>query len=251
MDGYSKRRLAALRKSVQTKQLPATDAAPGSTLIQGTKGVSYSGPTTKIAKPKSGRARGVYVTNKTPGPTDGSMGAAFNGTCPGATAWCAPACYAVGPARRYPNVAEAWSKNADAGRVGAVQAPPKNARMIRIHGSGDLETEAEIYAYIGHAKARPEIAWWAYTRSWRVAELLPALQALHSQPNVQLFASMDPSITETPPDGWRVAWIEGDDRAGATAPVYDCPEQNGRKADCIDCGYCITGRRNDVRFSIH
>ena len=204
--------------------------------------LTYSGPTSKIVATRTGgRARGVYVTNKAPGPV------ADGGSCPGASEWCAPACYAVRPFRQYKQSRETWTANAASARDGAIPPAPANARYVRIHGSGDFETLAEIFAYIAHAKARPDVQWWAYTRSWRVNELLPALRTLQKLPNVQLFASMDPTIRERPPKGWRVAWIDTDDRAQG----YACPEQNGRKIDCVDCGYCFRGTRRDVTFAIH
>jgi hypothetical protein len=43
-----------------------------------------------------------------------------------------------------------------------------------------------------------------------VPELLPALEELRALPNVQMFASMDPSTEELPPIGWRRAWIMRD-----------------------------------------
>ncbi len=109
--------------------------------------------------------------------------------------------------------------------------------------------------------ARSDVTAWAYTRSWRVPELLPALERLRLLPNVQLFASMDKSTVETPPAGWRRAWIDGDGRLGNDnqhiqtvldgAKSYICPEQTKRKASCQKCGYCFAGKRGDVTFLQH
>ncbi len=81
---------------------------------------------------------------------------------------------------------------------------------------------------------------------------------------------------------WRRAWIDGDSRGGiivnlpahgdaADGPgkafdrfagltpriTYDgtasyvCPEETKHKRDCVDCGYCFEGARNDVTFLRH
>lgn len=121
---------------------------------------------------------------------------------------------------------------------------------------------------------------WAYTRSWRVPELLSALERFRALPNVQLFASMDASTKELPPLGWRRAWVWPDERDrtgpfverlwnaamrrcdnGAVVhnqsvvadgtPTYVCPEETGRKPNCESCRYCFDGRRNDVTFLLH
>jgi hypothetical protein len=32
---------------------------------------------------------------------------------------------------------------------------------------------------------------------------------------------------------------------------YVCPEETGYKKDCVSCGYCFEGKRNDVTFLEH
>jgi hypothetical protein len=112
---------------------------------------------------------------------------------------------------------------------------------------------------------------WAYTRSWRVPDLLPDLERLRALPNVQLFASMDQSHTDLPPEGWRRAWIDGDTRAGQPLELrahedgditrnvrtFDdtmslvCPEETKHKTNCAECRYCFDGQTNDVTFLRH
>lgn len=169
------------------------------------------------------------------------------GTCPGASDWCRANCYAKRPARQYTNVRARWTENADAVRAGMMPVIPANATVYRVHVSGDFYDAAYVHAWRFLAESRPEVKFWAYTRSWRVHGLRKALEKLRALPNFELFASTDLSITEATPDGWRVAYIDDDGRYTG----YECPEQNGRKADCDACGYCFRGRRGNVRFTTH
>jgi len=84
---------------------------------------------------------------------------------------------------------------------------PEECKLLRIHVSGDFDTVAYIHEWARRLIERPDVTAWAYTRSWRVPELLLALEILRTLPNVQLFASMDPSCADLPPQGWRRAWI--------------------------------------------
>lgn len=110
---------------------------------------------------------------------------------------------------------------------------------------------------------------------WGSLSLTGALERLRDLPNVQLFASVDESMDELPPAGWRVAWLETDPRARLngqdsehnwrpvdwsdvgtvpdvrTRAALVCPEETGRKRDCVSCNYCILGKRGDVVFLIH
>lgn len=207
------------------------------------------------------------------------------GTCPGSSQECEAICYAK---RISGVVRDIYERN-----LGNDVPPiPAECQVLRIHISGDFNTPEYVQAWIARLKERPDVTCWAYTRSWRVPELLPHLEELRALPNVQLFASMDPTITELPPVGWRRAWIrrdvphEGwpiedrlsphDDRVGKTVhnltatvermlvdtpalqgstfertPALVCPEETGRKSDCLACGYCFEGKRNDVVFLEH
>ena len=185
------------------------------------------------------------------------------GTCPGSTDECEAICYAKrigGPLR---SLYEENSFFTDAPRI------PDECRLLRLHISGDFDTVGYIRSWVTRLEMRPDVTCWAYTRSWRVPALLPALEELRALPNVQLFASMDTSTTELPPDGWRRAWIDGDQRIERWArlslwhksqhhdisddatPSYVCPEQTGRKRDCESCRYCFDGHKNDVTFLRH
>jgi hypothetical protein len=187
------------------------------------------------------------------------------GTCPGASIECEAICYAK---RIKGIVLDQYRKNDHRETVPPI---PAECQLLRIHVSGDFDSTNYIENWYQRLVERPDVQAWAYTRSWRCADLLPMLEKLRTLPNVQLFASMDSSILEDPPLGWRRAWIDGDARAGElvdtqahsdfngvrNAATYDgtmsylCPEETRHVPNCESCGYCIDGRRNDVTFLKH
>lgn len=200
------------------------------------------------------------------------------GTCPGSTLECETICYAK---RITGDVRNIYFRNV----YDSVPEIPAEAKLLRIHVSGDFDTVAYIDNWRARLLERPDVSAWAYTRSWRVPSLLPALEELRALPNMQLFASMDPSTSDMPPASWRRAWIWRDEGGQwpiekrlftmgwtglttpygllnlpknllATAergvtPAFVCPEETGDKANCIECGYCFHGQRNDVVFLEH
>lgn len=205
---------------------------------------------------------GVYTYSRLPGRPDGryesvAFAAGFEpgtstGTCPGSTEECESICYAKRVIDT-PPVWDVWARNSlDTNGAEVLAEPlPSDAKIVRIHVSGDFDTPLYIQHWIKVVLEHPDVLFFGYTRSWRVPELLFDLNRLRALPNVELFASMDKSIAELPPQGWRRAWIENDSRIGRDVPSYVCPEQTGRKANCQECGYCIVGRKNDVTFLLH
>lgn len=196
-----------------------------------------------LSKGNAKTGRSIVTVSRTPGDT-----------CPGASDWCNAlladgACYAKKAFTQYTQTRNQWSVNASVNEAPAMPARKRNGAQInlRIHVSGDFDTVEYIESWIAALAERPDITAWAYTRSWRVEALVDALEALRALPNMQLFASLDPTIEEMPPVGWRIAAIEGDGRV--VGPI--CMEQTGAKADCASCGYCFKGQRNNVIFKAH
>lgn len=123
------------------------------------------------------------------------------GTCPGSTDECEAICYAK---RIQGPVFDLYTQN----MRDDVPELPVECELLRLHVSGDFDTVAYIENWITQLQRRPDVVTWAYTRSWRVPELVSALECLRALPNMQLFASMDPSCEDSPPTGWRRAWID-------------------------------------------
>jgi len=169
--------------------------------------------------------------------------------CPGATDWCKAECYAK---RIGDPVARIHRENSQAGAD--VPDLPTGTTICRPHVSGDFDSVGYIERWIQIVSLNPSVTFWAYTRSWRVPELLPALERLRALPNMQLLASVDPT-SELPPFHWRYAWIEGDVRIDQ-APGHSsliCPEERKRVANCEACGFCFRRFKNirDVVFLRH
>lgn len=160
-------------------------------------------------------------------------------TCPGASQACELFCYAkkgnflrFGLQKRYGE--------------STLNIPAKLPAAVRIHASGDFDTVEYIEFWIERVQLSPGTKFWAYTRSWDVPSLLPSLEVLRAQPNVQLFASTDSSMP-TPPENWRVAYVETDTRFTG----MECLEQNGKMPDCKACGYCFRKPKGNVKFLMH
>lgn len=207
-----------------------------SVYLPDTRGVSIS----RFGKGNFKLGPNVFTFSRMPG-----------STCPGKTDWCEAVCYAERVVGEDTNpVAGVWRLNSYYDDV--PPELPKGCQLLRLHVGGDFSSRVYIQEWI-RVLSRPEyrdVKVWAYTRSWRLPRLLESLEALRALPNVQLFASMDPSTTDMPPDGWRVAWIEGDPRA-ASAKSLPCPEQRGVSPNCETCRYCFLDGRKDVTFSEH
>lgn len=188
------------------------------------------------------------------------------GTCPGATQECLSFCYAFAISKTV-SVWDVYKRNSETSFLPTL---PEGTTLVRWHVSGDFDTEAYIGSWLAMVNAHPEVTFWGYTRAWRVAELLPAINALRARPNVQLFASMDKSDDLVPPADWRRSWLSNDPRA------YDkdfnrvfnrvkhdednkqylniaCPEEMKTSDNCESCKYCFTQRAaaGDVTFIIH
>lgn len=206
---------------------------------------------------------GVFTYSRIAGNPEIKRPGLLGGTCPGSTAECEAICYAKrieGPVQKV------------YGRNGYSDVPPipLEAKILRIHVSGDFDSVLYIEEWIARLMERPDVIAWAYTRSWRIQSLLPALERLRALPNLQLFASMDASSGDVPPAGWRRAWIWRDKPNGAWpvetrlepmnddnqyafdgTPSYVCPEETQKKPNCLACGYCFEGQKNDVTFLEH
>lgn len=180
-------------------------------------------------------------------------------SCPGSTDYCEKICYAK---RMGENEVLGWLYERNATRGDALPDLPADARLVRGHVSGDFDTVGYVESWITLVRLRPEVQFWFYTRSWRVPEVLPALEVLRGCPNVQVWASMDPDC-ELPPSGWRRAWLDSDARGtqiriakhayrtvdGVNAIV--CPEEAGTKPNCSACKYCFDTEAGDLVFIEH
>lgn len=174
-------------------------------------------------------------------------------SCPGASDWCRKVCYAARITSRFPNARSAYERNMnlrhDSRFVNAMVDRILKAKRpeFRIHVSGDFDKWEYIQDWWTIVNRCCDVTFWAYTRSWTQPELRAWLEDLRELPNMQLFASIDTTIEQMPPEGWRVAYIDEDPRFRGMV----CLEQVGKMKDCTACGYCQRKRRGNVQFITH
>ncbi|MCC6694883.1 MAG: hypothetical protein IT365_04540 [Candidatus Hydrogenedentes bacterium] len=173
-------------------------------------------------------------------------------SCPGASPWCIKHCYAARFERVWPNCRVAYSRNLvlswNAPRFvrAMLRCIPRDLPYLRIHVSGDFHSAQYADAWTAIARKRPNTQFFAYTRSWNVASILPALEQLRALGNVHLFASLDPDMPDPTP-GWRVAFIGIDPRAAGMR----CRHQQEEVESCLECGYCFRKGAGNVVFTVH
>lgn len=179
-------------------------------------------------------------------------------TCPGKTEYCSKVCYATKGFFRMSNVQKSLAANYATTEsddfINQVNAQIKKQKLkaLRIHPAGDLYSNEYIDKWITIVKDNPNVRFWVYTRSWRLASLTKKLQQLQSLPNIEVFASTDDTTAETPPNWLRVA---------AVSPSWDgydqsyvkCPNQKNKTITCEKCTYCFkpSGQKTNVVFKEH
>jgi hypothetical protein len=190
-------------------------------------------------------------------------------TCPGRSALCERHCYArhgrfrtdVVRDRLQANLAAAEAPDFVARVVREVRC--RGARVVRVHVSGDFHSAAYARRWASIARRCPATRFYAYTRSWRVPSVAPALADLAALSNFRVWYSTDAEtgLPAAVPPGVRVAFMQaaaGDEAEGAhlvfrTRPLRAparrvgltlvCPTENGgpRAADttCTSCRRCF------------
>lgn len=141
-------------------------------------------------------------------------------TCPGATALCASKCYASKLASAYPNVGRKYARNLEfANSTEFVRHMVANIPFgceFRIHVSGDFHSVEYIAKWKEIVRKRPDVTFYAYTRSWRIEELWFAIMELNASSNVNINLSVDndTGMPEVPyADDYRWCFLSLDDSA--------------------------------------
>jgi len=173
-------------------------------------------------------------------------------TCPGRTRWCEVFCYAAYGRHIFPSVKKARIENYELTKrddftkimVAAIKKlREKGFEILRLHEEGDFYDKVYIEKWIEIARRLKEnkvnVIIYAYTKSWRVKELLPYLEELKKNENVVLIASTD-SFSGSPPEGWKEAGIE----FCYNQPAILCPHDAGKVPSCSDCLLCVRAHVN-------
>lgn len=197
-------------------------------------------------------------------------------TCPGKSRLCDASCYAQRGFYAMPNVAASLKAKLKATkRVSFVQnmiteITAKRAAVVRLHCAGDFASATYTEKWLAIVKACPDTTFYAYTRSWRVASILPVLRKLAQQPNFRLWFSIDQEtgMPKVKPPRVRFAYMsvntkdipsKRNDLVFRDYPlrgeiqkyindIQVCPPENGvTDTTCEKCGICY---RDDPKDSI-
>jgi hypothetical protein len=144
-------------------------------------------------------------------------------TCPGKTMACATNCYANHDNYKRPHVKRrhAWNRKvAEADNFcerAIVELRQRSPSLVRIHSAGDFYTPEYTRKWLAIIAALPNIKFWAYTRSWRVPDILPELVRLATLPNVEVWFSCDrdTGLPDAVPNV-RACWLQVEDELPPT-----------------------------------
>ena len=199
-------------------------------------------------------------------------------TCGGLSAACAGPdgkCYVLKIYKRRPNVLKAHQNNyvgileaLDNGEELELPTKVKDGDVFRLHVAGDFFDASYVYAWMRLMINNPNIQFFAYTRSWRMAEMVAPLHELAELPNMTLLLSVDRDTGYPNADDWngfRTAFMMVDDddaylvepdthvvfrdnRYAILKQVNGnlvCPTENGiTKTTCEKCKWCFKDNPN-------
>ena len=118
-------------------------------------------------------------------------------TCPGSTAVCRRLCYALRHRFRFDSVKRrlSWNRR-QCDRRDFVERMVSEIRrsgvlVLRIHVAGDFYDAEYVRKWSAIVKRSPRVRFYAYTRSWRIAAIAPALRELAAQSAMRLWYSSD------------------------------------------------------------
>lgn len=116
-------------------------------------------------------------------------------TCPGMTATCGDKCYAAKLMQIYKGVDAKYTRN-----LLFANSPEFTDYMVRniprgcefrIHVSGDFKDSAYVEQWAAIIARRPDVTFYTYTRSWRIAAVWSAIRKLAELANVNVNLSCD------------------------------------------------------------
>ena len=205
-------------------------------------------------------------------------------TCGGMSASCAGEngkCYVLKIYKRRPNVLTAHRNtyidilNAlEYGEDLELPTKVKDGDVFRKHVAGDFFAPTYAYAWIKLITNNPNVMFLAYTRSWRMHDMVDSLKELAALPNMELLLSVDrdtgyPDTTIWP--DFRTAYMMVDDNdiplvEPDTHVVFRdnrhdilkvvngnlvCPTENGiSKTTCEKCKWCFKANPNKFGLKV-
>jgi len=205
-------------------------------------------------------------------------------TCGGMSVACAGPdgkCYVLKIYKRRPNVLKAHQANYVAvlealanGEELELPTKIKDNDVFRIHVAGDFFDPAYAYAWKNLISNNPHVQFFAYTRSWRMDEMVEPLHQIALLPNMELLLSADRDTGYPAKDIWqgfRTAFMMVDDddadlvepdthvvfrdaRGNVMKTVNGnlvCPTENGiSKTTCDKCKWCFKVNPNKTALKV-
>lgn len=138
-------------------------------------------------------------------------------TCPGATASCRAVCYADAGRYKFSSVRRRlkwnWtqSRRDDFEERMLREVRERGVITLRLHGSGDFYDReyAQKWLRILQRASRPRF--FAYTRSWSIADIAPVLEEMAKLSCMRLWYSCDATgLPARVPPGVRLAYLQTD-----------------------------------------
>jgi hypothetical protein len=144
--------------------------------------------------------------------------------CAGASPLCASVCYAKAFLFRIQRGRHRYNyeRSLEARFPEAMSAEIRRGpiRVVRIHTSGDFYHAEYVRKWAAVARACPGTTFFAYTRSWRRAEIMDELVGLARLPNVHLWFSEDRETGRSPAAlGVRRAYLLVDGQDAGEVPA--------------------------------
>lgn len=141
-------------------------------------------------------------------------------TCPGSTETCRNLCYALRHRFRFDSVKRRLNRNRqrslDEDFVEQMSAEIRSSGVLvlRLHVAGDFYDAEYTRKWIAIVKCSPRVRFYAYTRSWRVASIAPALEELAACNAIRLWYSVDEEsgVPATVPPTVRIAYLQTSSR---------------------------------------
>jgi len=205
-------------------------------------------------------------------------------TCGGMSASCAGEngkCYVLKIYKRRPSVLTAH-RNTYVDILNALEygedlelpSKVKDGDVFRIHVAGDFFAPTYAYAWLKLITNNPNVMFFAYTRSWRMHDMVDSLKQLAALPNMELLLSVDrdtgyPDKTIWP--DFRTAYMMVDDddtyliepdthvvfrdnRRDILKQIKGnlvCPSENGiTKVTCDKCKWCFKDNPNKFGLKV-
>jgi hypothetical protein len=169
-------------------------------------------------------------------------------TCPGRTAFCEGACYALKAERMYKAVLPARQGNFEETRKASfafdmaalVRRHRHKVHQVRIHESGDFYSQAYLEKWYHVCQDNPGTAFYAYTKSFH-------LNYWGKPSNLVLIASFDKSTRDQDRERYR----ERKRFFSNTFSIVDRKAPASCVQDCTICSTCWTGKGHNITVNQH